>query len=106
MSRIKYWEILHYPDTTETGEFMKILYVKTEWGGFPAQQSYEKEMLEDFCYANFGPQVDYVMGVAPTRAWLVCESTSERFEKMEPLWRWSFKPEKLVLGLGKSYSKL
>lgn len=97
---IKYWMVLHEPDTTETGCCMAKTYIKTEWKGFPAQQSCEKEILEDFCYKRFGLQVDYVQGVDPTIAWKVISITEKEYELAEPVLWTSFPPKKLIIEIG------
>lgn len=96
----KYWKILHTPDTTESGHCMNVTYVRTEWKGFPAQQTHEKEILEDYCYQKFGPQVDYVMGVAPTLAWYVREISKSDYHQAEPLKTWMNLPHKIQLEIG------
>jgi hypothetical protein len=96
----KYWQVMHTPDTTETGFCMCKTYIKTEWKGFPAQQYQEKEIVEDFCYKKFGSKVAYVQGVAPTLAWCVTQISESDYDTGEPFTRWGYSSKKIVLEIG------
>lgn len=102
MNKERYWAVYHNADLTETGRLRNKTYIKTVWGGFPAQQSAEREILEDFCFKRFGSKVVYVQGVAATAGWALHESTVDEFEAARPL-KWggyTTKTEQLTLGIG------
>jgi len=99
---VKYWVINHDADITETGYCMRRTYVKSNWTGFPAQRTHEKEIMEDFCYKRFGNKVVYVQGIAATLNWEVDEIAQEIYEKTPPV-RWGgykTKTMKLELDIG------
>ena len=108
MNKERYWFVNHNADLTETGAFMNRTYIKTVWEGFPAQQSAEREILEEFCFNRFGSKVVYVQGVAPTAGWTLSESTIEEFEESRPIkWGgWATKTFKLIMGIGKPEIKV
>jgi hypothetical protein len=81
----KYWKISHSPDLTETGNPMERTYIKTIWVGMSAHQHYEKELLEDFCVARFGPKVVFVQSVAPAPGWQIYPIDQIRYIKAVPI---------------------
>ena len=96
----KYWKISHNADTTETGRPMKRTYVKTIWQGFPAQQSCEAQIMDDFCFDRFGKKTAYVQGVAPCPGWTVVSSNEEEFMDAEPIVWGGYKTKTMRLELG------
>jgi hypothetical protein len=80
----KYWLICHNPDCNETGMTQDRTYLKTTWVGFPAQQSYELAIIQDWCRERFGSEVAYVQGIAATLAWHVSPSSLAAWEAADP----------------------
>jgi len=95
----KYWRISHSADTTETGLPRARTYVRTSWAGFPAHNTNQDLILEDWCFQKYGPKVAYVQGVAPCPAWSISLIDKERFDKAEPInWGgYKTRTEKLTL---------
>lgn len=113
MNKERYWFVNHNADLTETGAHMNRTYVKTVWEGFPAQQfpaqqSADREILEEFCFKRFGSKVVYIQGVAATVGRVIYESSEEEFGKARPIkWGgWSTDTFKLILGIGKPEIKV
>ena len=98
----KYWKVAHNADLTETGMPMRMTYIKTIWQGFPAQQSAEAAIIDDFCFDRFGNKAGYVQGVAPCNNWAVWESNIDEFNEAQPIvWGgWKTETIKLTLGIG------
>jgi len=104
----RYWKVAHCADTTETGCPMLMSFIETTWVGFSGQRICEHEMMEDWLYEKYGPQVDYVQGVAPCLSWRVFESTKEEFEKAPNITRWGSNPvgKRFYLRLGGKQDKI
>ena len=98
----RYWMVEHNADTTETGMPQNRAYIKTVWEGFPAQQSTEQEIVEDFCRGEFGDKVAYVQGVAACQNWEVHESSEREYIIAKPINWGGYETEtlKIVLGIG------
>jgi len=96
----KYWVVSHNADTTETGLPMRKTYIRTVWQGFPAQQSCEEGILEDFCFKRFGDKITYVQGVAPCPNWIISISNEHEFNNSLPIKWGGMATETMQLELG------
>ena len=99
--KYKYWIIHHSADTTETGCTQRKTYIKTIWEGFPAQQGdNEVQILEDYCFENFGKKTAWVQGVAPCVNWRVTKVKKEHWERPEPVNWGGFRTKTDIITLG------
>ena len=104
--KITYWAVSHNPDCTETGLPMKRAYIRAEWVGFQTQEN-TALVIEDWCYARFGPKVAYVQGVAPCPGWWLHESTEEEWREAKGI-RWggyTHEATRIALRCGSTSSK-
>jgi hypothetical protein len=81
MTNWKYWVVRYGADCDETGDTYDIAYIRTSWGGFPAQDSCAAELLADWCRERFGRQVRYVQGVAPCLHWRISPSITAEWQE-------------------------
>lgn len=80
--RYSYWRISHNADTTETGLFQGVQYIRARWQGHSAHER-QVLILRDYCASRFGGPTAYVQGVAPVAAWAINECSKEDWDKAE-----------------------
>lgn len=73
-----YYKVLHSPDLTETGYFMRVTYLRLNIKGTP--EYLLTNLISDWCYDNYGNSVDYVQGCSITRGWEFIPCSKKDFE--------------------------